>query len=84
MKNLTDRRTVQTAPIFIGLSDEERDEVISGASTQRYEAGTNVFEQGEPASRFYVLVSGRLRVTQLNEEGQQTIVRIVNPGDFSA
>ena len=45
-------------------------------------AGQAVFEQGEAATHFYVLLFGRLRVTQVTPEGQQMIVRMVNPGDL--
>ena len=84
LTSLVDAKVLTTAPVFRGLTDTERDQILSGATVQRYKAGVTVFEQGELATRFYVLVSGRLRVTQLSEEGEQTIVRIVNPGDCSA
>ena len=37
---------------------------------------------GQPADQFFVLLHGRLRVTQVTPEGQQVIVRMVNPGDL--
>jgi CRP-like cAMP-binding protein len=40
-----------------------------------------VFEQGDPAKAFCLLLHGRLKVTQITRDGQQIIVRVVNPGD---
>lgn len=44
--------------------------------------GQYVFGQGDRASQFYLLKEGRLRVTQVTEQGQQIIVRIVHPGEM--
>jgi len=77
-----DRSLVQTLPLFAGLVLAELDHMLSLAASRRYAAGAPVFVQGEPAEHFFVLLHGRLRVTQINAEGQQTIVRMVNPGDL--
>ena len=77
-----DRSLVQTLPLFAGLEPVELDHMLSLAASRRYAAGAPVFVQGEPAQHFFVLLHGRLRVTQINAEGQQTIVRMVNPGDL--
>ena len=44
--------------------------------------GKAVFEQGQPASSFYVLLHGRLKVVQATADGQQVVIRFVNPGDL--
>jgi CRP-like cAMP-binding protein len=41
-----------------------------------------VFEQGGAAERFFVLLHGRLRVTQVTPEGHQVVVRMVSAGDL--
>jgi CRP-like cAMP-binding protein len=64
------------------MSDNEIDLILSSATSRLYPGGTAIFEQGEPADRFFVLLSGRLRVTRVTPEGQQTVVRMVNPGDL--
>jgi CRP-like cAMP-binding protein len=64
------------------MTGDEQDEILTLASSRHYVAGTALFEQGAPAGYFYVLLSGRLRVTQTDRNGQQTIVRMVNPGDL--
>ena len=49
---------------------------------RRVPLGDAVFEQGQKASQFYLLLHGRLKVTQVTPEGQQIIVRVVHPGDL--
>jgi CRP-like cAMP-binding protein len=76
------RDLVSSMPMFAGMEPEDIDRVLAPATSRRVASGDAVFEQGQNADRFFVLLSGRLRVTQLTEDGQQTVVRIVNPGDL--
>jgi CRP-like cAMP-binding protein len=75
-------RTLKGLPPFERLSDAEAGDIAEGAVSRLYPAGTTLFEQGADASRFYVLVHGRLRVTQVTASGEQIVVRVVNPGEL--
>ena len=77
-----DRSLIRDLPLFAAMADGDLDDVLTGAASRRYLAGTTVFEQGELAAHFFVLLHGRLRVTKVTPEGQQTVVRMVNPGDL--
>ena len=63
-------------------SPQEADDVLSRATSRRYPSGEIVFEQGGSADQFFLLLHGRLRATQVTAEGQQVVVRVVNPGDI--
>lgn len=39
------------------------------------------FHQGDPATTFYILIRGRVRLTEVTPEGQQLLVRFVRPGE---
>lgn len=77
-----DRSLLKGLALFEKMGDDALDDVLQRASTRRYPAGEVVFEQGQIADRFFVLLHGRLRVTQVTPAGQQLIVRMVNPGDL--
>jgi len=77
-----DKAVIRPLPLFSTLADAELDDVLVGAVSRRVAQGEAVFEQGQPASHFYVLLHGRLKVHQVTPAGQQVIVRIVNPGDL--
>ena len=77
-----DRSVVRQLPLFAAMDDAALDEVLALATPARFGAGDAVFEQGAPATQFFVLLHGRLRVTQVTAEGQQVAVRFVNPGDL--
>ncbi|WDR07605.1 Crp/Fnr family transcriptional regulator [Devosia rhodophyticola] len=64
------------------MSDADLDVLLQRASLRRVVVDEAVFEQGQPATAFFVLLHGRLKVNQITSDGQQIIVRMVNPGDI--
>ncbi len=77
-----DRSLIRSMSLFDKMSDAELDDVLSKAHVRRVAADTPVFEQGKLATEFFVLLHGRLRVGRVTPDGQQIMVRVVNPGDL--
>jgi len=77
-----DRSLISGTPTFAGLANEALDEIVAKAQPFRLPKGEPAFRQGETADRFFLLLDGRLRVTRLNPQGQQMVVRFVSPGDM--
>jgi len=68
--------------LFSPLSDAQLKSALRGAQPCRLLAGAIAYRQGAAASHFFVLLSGRLKVAQLTADGEQVVVRYVNPGDM--
>ena len=81
MANL-DRSLITDLPMFAGVGGDRLDEILNEAKSLRYEKGTNLFEQDAPATSFFILLDGHLRVTKLTPAGQQVVVRFVAPGEI--
>jgi len=77
-----DRSLVRALPLFDRLSDTDLDALLAQANIRRFSLGEAVFEQGAAATHFFLLLHGRLKVTQVTPDGQQIIVRVVHPGDI--
>jgi CRP-like cAMP-binding protein len=77
-----DRTLIRGLQLFDRMDDAALDTILSQAVSQRYGAGEMVFEQGDAADKFFVLLNGRLRVTQVTPQGHQVVVRMVSPGDL--
>ena len=77
-----DRSIIHQLPIFSAMDDSELDDVISRATSQHIPKGTAVFQQGDDANDFFVLLHGRLKVVKVTAHGQQVLIRFVNPGDI--
>ena len=67
--------------IFDGLTDGERQRWLGRAKNVDVARAQTLARQGEPASHFYLLESGFLKLLQLTAEGTELIVRFIAPGD---
>jgi CRP-like cAMP-binding protein len=67
--------------IFDGLSDGQRQEWITAAIARDIKRGETLARQGDPATWFYLIARGRLKLLQLTPDGHEIIVRFVGPGD---
>jgi CRP-like cAMP-binding protein len=68
-------------PLFAALDAAALDEIRTAAEMKRVDAGAIFFREGDPASSFFVLDSGSVKLTQLTPEGHQVVLRLVGPGD---
>ncbi|MES9844410.1 MAG: cyclic nucleotide-binding domain-containing protein, partial [Candidatus Sedimenticola sp. 6PFRAG5] len=66
--------------IFSRLSDEQLDRVMRHAVRIRLEEGESLFEQEEKAERFYLMVSGQIKLYRLSPAGNEKVVEVVTPG----
>jgi len=76
------RSLAQSLPAFSAMDDAELDDVMGRATALRIPKGSAVFEQGETATAFYVLLNGGLKVMKVTPDGQQVVIRFVIPGDI--
>jgi CRP-like cAMP-binding protein len=76
-----DHSLVAKLPLFAGLGTEELDEILREARSLRIAKNRNVFEQGEDAHSFFVLLHGHVRASKTTPMGEQIVVRYVAPGE---
>lgn len=76
-----DRSLVANLPLFAGLAPEALDDVLREARAVRHAKNSNVFEQGEAAHSFFVLLNGHVRAAKTTPTGQQVVMRYVGPGE---
>ena len=66
-------------PLFKGLPDSDLEQVLEYAIPTRLDAEAYFFHQGTPAQHVYILLEGQIKVLQLTPEGQQVVMRMVDP-----
>jgi len=64
--------------VFREATDDDLNLFIENAILRTIEEGEFFFFQGDPATYFYVLVSGRAKLLQSNPAGQQVNLRTIN------
>jgi CRP/FNR family transcriptional regulator, nitrogen oxide reductase regulator len=82
MPNRLNRTLIRDLAIFRSLGDDDLDAVLAMASTRQLPEGAAAFEQGAAAGEFFLLLHGRLKVVQTTVDGDQVVIRHINPGDL--
>lgn len=81
MATIEDIRSLAAIPLFKELKPGELELALGSAHRRKAAAGEFVYQQGDPAGTFYLLLEGRIRMLQVTPEGQQVILRFVTPGE---
>ena len=69
-------------PLF-ALLDEEETAVLAGQVEMRtFAPRQRIYKMGDPSDRAYVLVSGRVRVSTVDEDQQEVVIDEPAPGEF--
>ena len=77
-----DKSLISGLPAFAGLDTVELNAVLSIARSSRVPKDKESFVQDEEALRFFLLLSGHLRVVRTTPEGEQVIQRYINEGEL--
>jgi CRP/FNR family transcriptional regulator, dissimilatory nitrate respiration regulator len=79
-----DAKIVRKIPLFSGLSEEAFSWLLAKMQPVSVAAGQTLFLQDEPASRFFVLLDGWVKLSRLAEDGTEAIVNVIAPGETFA
>jgi CRP/FNR family transcriptional regulator, nitrogen oxide reductase regulator len=82
--NLRLREHLKKVELFEGLSDAQIEQIIHSGVEQIIQAESFLFFQGDPAEKLYLIIEGKIKLTQITPEGQQVILRYTGPGDAIA
>ncbi|MGH6663946.1 MAG: Crp/Fnr family transcriptional regulator [Pseudolabrys sp.] len=76
-----DHSVVAHLPLFGGLKQTEIDDILREAHAVHHEKNSVVFQEGDDAVCFFVLLHGHVRAVKTTPGGQQVVVRYVSPGE---
>ncbi len=72
---------LRNVPLFSGLSESELEKLSKVCGRRRVERGAFVVRAGEATDSLYVLLTGRAKVTNTDEEGREIILAWLGPGE---
>ncbi len=73
---------IKSVPIFSSLSNEEMLEIAHITSARAFEKGEMVYTAGDKGGKLYVLHTGRVKISRINSNGKEQVIRVVGPGEF--
>ncbi len=77
-----DPDVLRRVPLFALLDTEEAAVLAGQVELKKFAPRQRIYKTGEPAQRAYVMVSGRVRVTTVDEDRQEVIVDEPAAGEF--
>lgn len=69
-------------PLFSELSDSQLDEISKFAVRQMFKKDNMVLIEEEVGSTMFVILSGRVKISRISDEGREVILSILVDGDF--
>jgi len=78
------RELLQRHPLFVAFDDARFEQVAAAAQPVRLDPQQVLFQRGERARAFYVVVEGQVRLFLESPRGDEKIIALVNPGQAFA
>jgi CRP-like cAMP-binding protein len=75
-------KALRRVPGFDLLDDRSLLKIVGASVNLAYPAGTLVFERGSPGEALYVVLSGQVRIFDIDEDGREVEVARTRPGDY--
>jgi CRP-like cAMP-binding protein len=82
--NDRDWMIVRSTPLFSALSDRTILTLIGGQTPRKYEKGHILFQQGEAANSFFVILDGWVKVFRGTADGVEAVVGVFRRGETFA
>src|SRR5205809_1095846 len=73
---------LKTVPLFALLDDEEIAVLAGQVEMKNFTTRQRIYKIGEPGGKAYFMVSGKVRVTTVDEDGQEVVVDEPGKGEF--
>ncbi len=74
------RAALKRSEIFQSLSDGDIDAIAGRAIPRRVERGAPILRRGAPNGGMIVVMSGRVRVSVVSEDGKEVTLNVLGPG----
>jgi uncharacterized membrane protein len=77
-----DQEILRDVPLFALLDDDERAVLASQVDVTRFAPRQRIYKIGDPGARAYVMVSGAVRVSTIDDDHQEVVVDEPGQGQF--
>src|SRR6266487_7090133 len=77
-----DPRELTHVPLFALLDDDEAAVLASQVELKRFAPRQRIYKTGDTTGQAYVMISGRVRVTPVDEDHQEVVVDEPGKGEF--
>ncbi len=68
-------------PLFANLSLDQIEQLTTRARSHRYRRNQIIFNEGDPGTALYMIVEGRVKMSQSSPDGKERTLALLSPGD---
>lgn len=72
---------IKQQPFFKGLNARQIELLSGSALEMKFDTGATIFEEGSPANRFYLILTGQVELASEMEDRNVIPVQTLGPGD---
>jgi CRP/FNR family transcriptional regulator/CRP/FNR family cyclic AMP-dependent transcriptional regulator len=73
---------LKQVPLFSGLDDADMRSLIAVTNRRKYPKDAVIFFEHDPGDAMFMIISGRIKVTILSDDGREIILSILSDKDF--
>ena len=81
---LGDLQIITRIAVFRGLKPETVEHIIAPATAIMLKAHESLFRQGDPATAFFIVIDGWVKLYRITIAGDETVIHILTKGDSFA
>ncbi len=79
-----DWQVVKSTPLFGAMPMDVTVSLVGSSGPRRYEKGALLFQQGDPARAFFVILDGWVKIARITPEGGEAVVGVFRRGETFA
>ena len=73
---------LRNVPIFNELSDQELEKIAALGIRKKYKKGSIILLEEETGAALFVIVSGKVKIVRMDDDGREVILSILGGSDF--
>ncbi|MDJ0839613.1 MAG: Crp/Fnr family transcriptional regulator [Acidobacteriota bacterium] len=77
-----DLSLIQKVPLFEGLSSEALERLLQATNRKAYPKDATIVEENEVGDTLYMILSGKVKVTNIGPDGKEVILSVLGDGEF--
>lgn len=71
---------IRMSPLFSGLTEQEKQALLSGGCIRNVSRGHMLFAHGDPVTHFYMIVSGSMQLFRTTADGHEKTIDVLKAG----
>lgn len=75
-------KNIKEIELFKNLTTDELKEMDPYLTTALYKKKETIFSEGEAPEWFYIVISGKVKITKISHDGKEIILEIISPYDI--